>query len=156
MQLEDLRLLVALDALLEQASVTGAAGRMNRSVSAMRRTLGRLPQALGDPILVRAGRRLVLTSRAEMLRPQVHLLVEGAAAVLKPDRVDLASLQRTFTIRANDAFVTAFASQLAALVSAVAPVSRCELRPRGTRMSTRYVMVASISTSASWPKAVRK
>ena len=56
MPLPDMNLLVALDALLDEGSVVGAAQRMNLSPAAMSRTLGRIRDALGDPILVRAGR----------------------------------------------------------------------------------------------------
>ena len=59
MQLPDLNLLVALDALLDEGSVVGAARRMNLSPAAMSRTLTRIREAVGDPILVRAGRGLV-------------------------------------------------------------------------------------------------
>jgi DNA-binding transcriptional LysR family regulator len=63
MQLPDMNLLVALDALLDEGSVVGAARRMNLSPAAMSRTLTRVREALGDPILVRAGRGLVPTPR---------------------------------------------------------------------------------------------
>jgi hypothetical protein len=54
----DLNLLVALDALLAEGSVAGAARRLGLSSSAMSRTLTRLRSATGDPLLVRAGRGL--------------------------------------------------------------------------------------------------
>ena len=57
----DLNLLVALDALLAENSVTGAARRLGLSASAMSRTLKRLRSAMSDPLLVRAGRGLVPT-----------------------------------------------------------------------------------------------
>jgi DNA-binding transcriptional LysR family regulator len=57
----DFNLLVALDVLLAEASVAGAARRLNLSTSAMSRTLSRLREVTGDPILVRAGRQMVLT-----------------------------------------------------------------------------------------------
>lgn len=57
----DFNLLVALDFLLKKASVAGAARRLNLSTSAMSRTLSRLREVTGDPILVRAGRNMVLT-----------------------------------------------------------------------------------------------
>ena len=63
MQLPDMNLLVALDALLDEGSVVGAARRMNLSPAAMSRTLTRIREAVGDPILVRAGRGLVPTPR---------------------------------------------------------------------------------------------
>ena len=61
----DFNLLVALDVLLSEASVAGAARRLNLSTSAMSRTLSRLRDVTGDPILVRAGRNMVLTPWAE-------------------------------------------------------------------------------------------
>ena len=63
----DLNLLPALDALLSEGSVVGAA-RPGLSESAMSRTLGRLRAATGDALLVRAGRAMVLTPHAEALR----------------------------------------------------------------------------------------
>jgi len=57
----DLNLLVALDALLERQSVTGAAARMGLSPPATSHALSRLRALLGDPLLVRAGRSMVLT-----------------------------------------------------------------------------------------------
>lgn len=47
----DLNLLTALDVLLQQCSVTRAALRLRLSTSAMSRTLSRLREALGDPVL---------------------------------------------------------------------------------------------------------
>src|SRR5271154_1834152 len=110
----DLNLLVALDALLAEGSVTGAARRLGLSSSAMSRTLARLRSATGDPLLVRAGRRLVPTPRAGELRDRVHELSRDVRAVLTPQagHLDLASLERTFTIRASEGFVDLFAAAL--------------------------------------------
>ena len=63
----DLNLLTALDALLTERSVTGAARRLNLSVSAMSRTLARLRTVTGDQLLLQAGRALVPTPYAEQL-----------------------------------------------------------------------------------------
>ena len=52
----DLNRLAALDALLSEGSVTGAARRLGLSSSAMSRTLARLRSATGDPLLGRAAR----------------------------------------------------------------------------------------------------
>jgi DNA-binding transcriptional LysR family regulator len=120
----DIGLLTALDALLSEGSVTGAAARMNRSVSAMSRTLTRLRQIVGDPILVRAGARLVPTPRAEYLKSRVRELIEEANSIFAPDRLDLKLLRRTFVIRANDAFIGAFAIDLLSSVHAEAPGAR--------------------------------
>ena len=114
----DLNLLAALDALLTEGSVTGAARRLGLSASAMSRTLGRLRAATGDPLLVRAGRGLVPTPHAIALRDRVHLLSREVQAVLSPqdNRLDLQTLDRTFTIRANEGFVGLFSAPLVAAV----------------------------------------
>ncbi|MDB5964623.1 MAG: transcriptional regulator, LysR family, partial [Polaromonas sp.] len=57
----DFNLLVTLDVLLAEGSVAGAARRLRLSPSAMSRSLARLRDTLGDPLLVRAGRGLVPT-----------------------------------------------------------------------------------------------
>ena len=103
----DLNLLTALDALLAEGSVAGAARRLGLSASAMSRTLTRLRAATGDPLLVRAGRDLVPTPYAEELRDRVRQTATDALAVLRPATAmpDLSGLERTFTIRANDGFV---------------------------------------------------
>src|SRR5277367_874569 len=76
----DLNLLTALDVLLAEGSGGGAAGRLGLSASAMSRTLARLREATGDPLLVRAGRGLAPTPRASELRDRVHELTRDAQA----------------------------------------------------------------------------
>ncbi|MFZ1839170.1 MAG: LysR family transcriptional regulator, partial [Dokdonella sp.] len=68
----DLNLLVPLDVLLTEASVAAAARRLQLSPSAMSRTLARLREITGDPLLVRAGRDLVPTPLAVALRERVR------------------------------------------------------------------------------------
>ncbi|PRY44740.1 LysR family transcriptional regulator [Umezawaea tangerina] len=118
----DLNLLTALDALLEEGSVTGAADRLHLSAPAMSRTLGRIRRATGDQILVRTGRTMTPTPHATAIREQVHALVHQAQAVLSPEReVDLGSLDRVFTLRWHDSITTAVGAELLALVRAQAP-----------------------------------
>lgn len=118
----DLNLLTALDALLDEESVTGAADRLHLSAPAMSRTLGRIRQATGDQILVRAGRVMRPTPRAIALRDEVRALVLRSAAVLTPEReLHLDVLKRVFTIQAHDALTTALAPVLVQRVATVAP-----------------------------------
>lgn len=69
----DFNLLTALDVLLSEKSVAGAAKRLELSASAMSRTLARLRQVTGDPLLVRAGRKMVLTPHAESLQARAKM-----------------------------------------------------------------------------------
>ncbi len=128
----DLNLLLALDALLAEISVAGAARRLGLSASAMSRTLIRLREATGDPLLVRAGRLMVLTPHAEALRQRTPNALHEARALLRPatTEADLATLQRTFTIRANDGFIEAFAAPLIAAATAIAPHVRLRFAPK--------------------------
>jgi DNA-binding transcriptional LysR family regulator len=127
-----MNLLAALDVLLEEGSVTGAAQRLGLSASAMSRTLTRLRSVTGDPLLVRAGRRLVPTPRAIELRSRVHELSRDVRAVLRPQNahVDFATLEKAFTIRASEGFVEALASPLVAAVKQTAPYVRLRFTPK--------------------------
>ena len=82
----DLNLLVALDLLLEERSVRGAARRARLSPSAMSHTLSRLRDLLGDEVLVRAGRTMVPTPRAQALATPLKALLLQAQAVLSHPR----------------------------------------------------------------------
>lgn len=128
----DLNLLPALDALLDEGSVTAAARRLGLSASAMSRTLSRLRAATGDPLLVRAGRGLVPTPRAIALRERVHALAREVRDVLSPQEgtLDLGTLERTFTIRANEGFIGLFSAKLVAAAIAVAPNARLRFAPK--------------------------
>lgn len=121
----DMNLLVTLDALLAEGSVVGAAQRLNLSSPAMSRQLARIRHLIGDPVLVRAGRGLVPTPRAEGLRERLRsLLLEAEALVRGDDELDLSRLQRTFIIRASDGFVGTFGAALASLAAQQAPQAR--------------------------------
>ena len=118
----DLNLLVALDVLLAEGSVARAARRLRLSPSAMSRTLARLREATGDPLLVRAGRSLVATPRALELREHVGRLVHEGEAILRPQKNhDLTRLARTFTLRTSDGFVENVGPAIMARVRAEAP-----------------------------------
>src|ERR1700678_861059 len=118
----DLNLLVGLDALLEQRSVQDAATHVHLPPPGVSRTLGRLRAATGDALLVRNGREMVPTAHALALRDEVHELVQRAAAILEPSReLHLARLERTFTVRANDILLAAFAPGLLDVVTRDAP-----------------------------------
>lgn len=118
----DLNLLVTLDVLLSEGNVTRAAQRLRLSPSAMSRSLARLRETTGDPLLVRAGRGLVPTPRALELRDKVNQLVQDAEAALRPAKApDLNQLNRTFTLRTSEGFAENFGPDLIARVGMEAP-----------------------------------
>lgn len=124
MQSMDLNLLMALDALLTEGSVTGAAERLQLSVPAMSRTLDRIRKMIGDPLFVRAGRGLVPTPRAEQLREPLRLLIAQAHQLLaKEHDFDVHAMRRVFTIRADDGAVALLAPLMIEKMAQLAPRS---------------------------------
>jgi DNA-binding transcriptional LysR family regulator len=135
MQDVDLNLLTALDALLAERSVTRAAQRLGLSPSAMSRTLSRLRVVTGDPLLVLAGRTLVATPYAEQISQHIHELARDARAALQPPAgaLNVATLERTFIIRANDGFVDVAGGRLLAAVMSEAPQVRIHFVPKADK-----------------------
>lgn len=122
MERPDLNLLFTLDVLLAEGSVARAARRLSLSPSAMSRSLARLREATGDPLLVRAGRGLVASPRALELRNSVSQLVRDAESALRPvGKLDPARLERTFMLRTTEGFVENFGPALLRKVSREAP-----------------------------------
>ncbi|WP_084522834.1 LysR family transcriptional regulator [Nocardia inohanensis] len=118
----DLNLLRVFDALLQDNSVTAAAERLNLSIPATSRALSRLRRAMGDPILVRAGRGMAPTPFALRTAPRVRSLLDEAAALVSADReINIANLKRTFTIRINDGVAATLVTAVTAAAAAQAP-----------------------------------
>jgi len=135
MNAPDLNLLIALDALRAEISVAGAARRLGLSASAMSRTLSRLRAATGDPLLVRAGRSMVLTPHAEAIREPTQRTLFEALALLRPSPagLDLATLDRTFVLRTNDGFIEAFGPTLIVAAAKCAPRVRLRFVARAEK-----------------------
>ncbi|MEU0437721.1 LysR family transcriptional regulator [Streptomyces sp. NPDC006290] len=132
----DLNLLAALDALLEEGSVTGAAERLHVTAPAMSRSLGRIRRTTGDQILVRTGRTMTPTPYAIAVREQVHDLLQQVRSVLAPSReLDLAILERTFTLRWHDS-----------LVALGGPALLAEVRRQAPGVRLRFIAESSIDT----------
>ncbi|MCB9668037.1 MAG: LysR family transcriptional regulator [Alphaproteobacteria bacterium] len=117
----DLNLLVTLDLLLETRSVREAARRAHVTPSAMSHTLGRLRDLLGDPVLVRAGRGMVATARAEALAEPVRAVLADASRVLAPASFDPAALTRRFRLVSTDHVSTILVGDLEARLTREAP-----------------------------------
>jgi DNA-binding transcriptional LysR family regulator len=100
----DANLLVTLDALLVDASVTRAAERLGRSASAISHALARLREIFADELFVRAGQRLVPTAKALELAPTVHVILAGMESLLRPSKpFDPSNSMRDFAAAASEA-----------------------------------------------------
>lgn len=102
----NLNLLVALDALLEDGTVTGAARRIGVTQSAMSHSLRQLRELVGDPLLVRGAGGLVPTPRAEALRvPVRRALLDLQHALRDPPSFDPTTAHRRFRLGTGDYLV---------------------------------------------------
>lgn len=99
----DLNLLIALDILLEEASVRAASERLHLSQSATSSALGRLRDYFKDELLTMKGRNMVLTPRGQELREPVRVIlnqIEATVAVSQP--FDPGVSDRSLSIIASD------------------------------------------------------
>lgn len=87
----DMNLLVALEALLEERSVSRAAQRLYITQSAMSKTLGRLRDLFDDPLFVRQGGGMIPTPRAEQLATVLPGVLQAVQAMLQPLEFEPAS-----------------------------------------------------------------
>jgi DNA-binding transcriptional LysR family regulator len=133
----DLNLLLALDALLDEGSVGGAAKRRHVSSPAMSRTLGRIRELTGDDIFVRTGRSMTPTPYALSVRDEVHAVVLRAEALLaRSSKLDLSQLERTFTLQCHDA-----------IASAVGATLLTDLRTSAPRVTLRLLAESAVDTN---------
>ncbi|MFC7409526.1 LysR family transcriptional regulator [Hydrogenophaga atypica] len=126
----DLNLLAALDALLATCSVTEAAARMHLSTPAMSHTLARIRETFGDPILVRAGRKLVPTPRAMALAGPIRTLLAQAHALRVPAEAEgLAAVRRRFVVRAPEGIAVVFGASLSRALEREMPLASLQFLP---------------------------
>jgi len=125
----DLNLLVALDALLRDASVSRAAIRIGLSQPAASHALQRLRDLIGDPLLVRNGARMELTPRAQALRAPLAQALEQVRSLFVPEDFDAARSERQFRLMMADLVVELLMAPLMAKVTRVAPNVTIEVVP---------------------------
>ena len=94
----DLNLLVILQVLLEEESVTRAAIRLHLSQSALSKSLNRLRSSLEDPLFTRTAYGLKPTAHALQLKQQLPSLLQSLHQLTLAPSFDPASSERHFSI----------------------------------------------------------
>ena len=118
----DLNLLVYLDALLRERSVTRAAARIGIGQSSMSHNLARLRELFGDELLTRGPDGMRLTPRAmALLEPLKTLLAQVEALVSRDQTFDPATAVRTFSFGLPDSMEILILPALLARMREVAP-----------------------------------
>ena len=148
----DANLLVALNALLEERSVTRAARRLGVTQSAASHKLKALRQQLGDELLVGGRGGLVLTPRAqEMAQPLRSALVDLAAAVRTGAEFDPATSSRKFVVATSDYGEVARLPGMLEYIAAAAPNIQVAIsRLRGAALN-RALEVGDVDMAAMGP-----
>jgi DNA-binding transcriptional LysR family regulator len=127
----DLNLLVALDVLLKEQSVTRTAEALHLSPSAVSNSLGRLREYFDDELLVQIGRKMELTPRAEGLRESVRdLLLRFDSTIAAPAAFEPHSSDRLFRIFSSDYTQMVLGPALMALAAQQKATIRIEFVPQ--------------------------
>lgn len=118
----DLNLLLALDILLDECSVTRAAARLNLSQSATSGAMARLREYFDDELLVQVGRQMVRTPLAESLcEPVRSVLLKIQSTIETKPGFDPATSTRHFRIVGSDYPVTVVLTECARLLAERSP-----------------------------------
>jgi LysR family nod box-dependent transcriptional activator len=126
----DLNLLVALDALLTERSVSLAAERLCLSQSATSSALGRLREYFGDELMVVRGRSMVLTARAEeLIEPVRAVLDQIRATIAVAPEFDPLTSDRQIRIMASDYATEILLADVLRDMKSLAPDMRFEIQP---------------------------
>jgi DNA-binding transcriptional LysR family regulator len=128
----DLGLLAALDALLEERSVTRAAARLAVTQPTVSGMLARLRRLFGDPLFVRTQRGLLPTPRALALAPGLKQWLTDAGALVAGPAFEPVSARWTTAIAANDYIQSALIVPFLERLGASAPHARVAVRPAQT------------------------
>jgi DNA-binding transcriptional LysR family regulator len=124
----DLNLLVSMDALLDQRSVTRAAQQLGLSQPALSASLARLRRHFGDELLARTGNEYRLTPLAAQLKPRVRLALDGVERVFtaQPD-FDPGDSTREFSVQLSDYACAVIGTAVAEALAEQAPAARLRL-----------------------------
>ncbi|UBM24564.1 LysR family transcriptional regulator [Pseudomonas sp. p1(2021b)] len=117
----DLNLLLTLHALLSEQHVSRAAVRLHRSQPAVSHALAQLREIFSDPLLVRRGGRLHLSSRAQALREPLEQALEQLDGLLGSPRFEPSRARRTFRLAMSDYGARVVLPGLMPLLRAEAP-----------------------------------
>jgi DNA-binding transcriptional LysR family regulator len=98
----DLNLLVILDALLDERSVTRAAARLFLTQPAASHALDRLRALFADPLLERRGTTMALTAKAEELQAPVRAVLDDVRRLVRTRDIPLRDLRATVHLAMAD------------------------------------------------------
>ena len=129
----DLNLLVALHILLEEGSVSRAAGRLSITQPAMSKTLGRLRETFDDPLFVRSKRGIQPTPRALGLAGELKSLLGRVDGLLDAGEFSTAGYRGEITLAISEYVGFTLLPPLSARLQSSAPRLRLRTITRAER-----------------------
>src|SRR6185312_7854862 len=153
----DLNLLVALEALLDERSVTRAADRLALTQPTVSAMLARLRKLFGDPLFVRTQRGILPTPRAAALAPVLKQWLAEARALVADERFEPATAELTASVSANDYIQSALIVPFIERLRREAP--KAQLAVRNPQFSDVAAMLADgdldlcVTTTPEIPEA---
>ncbi|MCA1440425.1 LysR family transcriptional regulator [Ensifer sp. IC4062] len=155
----DLNLLVVLEALLEERSVTRAASRLGMSQPAVSRALGRLRKLFGDGLLVEGRSGYTPTTRAEDIRPRLRRALAQIGDMLEASSFDPATATGNVRLLMLDLETAALVPHLLARLAIEAPQLDLDIAapgPRGIEALENDAVDAVIGVIDSAPAGIRR
>jgi len=141
----DLNLLVALDALLAERSVSRAAARLHLSQPATSAVLARLRELFDDPLLTRSARGMLPTPRALELFGPVRQVLDEIDTIVQPRTAfDPGSAEHTFTLSASDYVEYALLPALVDYLERQAPRVRLAVRPLDLQTVAKQMEIGEV------------
>lgn len=135
----DLNLLKVFDVVMSERSLTRAAHHLALTQPAVSNALRRLRDVLGDDLLVRKGRNLEPTPRAQELWPAVRDVLQRLQTALAPSVFEPATASTTFVLTMADATAAELMPPLVGLITAHAPGISLRVVPLTTRDPRRLL-----------------
>lgn len=133
----DLNLLPILNTLLTTQSLTATSKKHGIGVPAVSRSLSRLREEYGDPLLIRSGNRMTLSAFAAAIREDIALCVTHCKTVGRTGSyTEAINAPRAFHIACTDVLAALIASSLA---------EQCQIRPN---LVIRFVAEELVSWDA--------
>lgn len=131
----DLNLLVALEALLTEKSVTRAAAKLNITQPAMSGALARMREYFEDPLVIQVGRHMELTPYAQTLVAPIHdIIMRIDSAIASEPVFDPRQSQRHFSMTLSDYTIRVFLQDVLIDVHREAPGITFEFRQSSSRV----------------------
>src|SRR5512137_2253372 len=147
----DQALLRCLITLVEEGSVTRAGSRLEMSQPSVSHALRRLRLVFDDPVVVRAGSKMLPTPRGRMLAEQAREILERLARLTSSkERFDVNSIGGMFTLSAPEYVEHLLCPVLTRILQHEAPKSRLWIKPPDPRRAERDLETGEIDVRLGW------